>query len=86
MPIYDFRCSTCGAVFEKLSPVTHAGTGVACQACELGWAERLPSLPCLPRRSAHAGPPAAGAKPAAAHPPGCGCSLHRPRAARAKSA
>jgi putative FmdB family regulatory protein len=52
MPIYDYRCSACGAEFERL---VRADTQVACPECQGRKLERLMSLTARP---AGAGKPA----------------------------
>jgi putative FmdB family regulatory protein len=46
MPLYDYRCQVCGAVFERLqkSPST---PDVRCPRCDSTDIDRLPSL-CAP--------------------------------------
>lgn len=42
MPLYEFRCKSCGLKFEEL--LFHGGTqGVLCPRCS-GEAERMPSV------------------------------------------
>ncbi|HEU4647990.1 MAG TPA: zinc ribbon domain-containing protein [Gemmatimonadales bacterium] len=63
MPIYDFRCRSCGTEFEKL---VRGDTAVACPKCEATKVERLMSLPARPASSggspdfSRLGPPAGG--------------------------
>ena len=46
MPIYEFRCSECGARFERL---VAAGTdSAACRACGAAGAGRILSAPAAP--------------------------------------
>ena len=46
MPIYEFRCESCGARFEDLVPV---GTGaIACPECSSERTERVLSAPGAP--------------------------------------
>lgn len=88
MPLYEFRCSSCHAVFERLCSFAQAEGGLECGVCATGWAERIDSLPALPQRGGPATPPPANApKAASAHPAGCGCAMHRaaPKPAVAKS-
>lgn len=33
MPVYEYRCTTCGSKFEKLMSMSAAGDGVACPEC-----------------------------------------------------
>jgi putative FmdB family regulatory protein len=63
MPIYDYRCRSCGAEFEKL---VRGDTAVACPKCEATKVERLMSLPARPASGgatadfSRLGPPAGG--------------------------
>ena len=41
MPIYEFRCRTCGKVFEKLRPLSGDDREVQCPECESKEIERL---------------------------------------------
>jgi putative FmdB family regulatory protein len=41
MPMYEYRCTTCGTVFEQLRRLSEADKDVACPACESSSAERL---------------------------------------------
>jgi len=43
MPIYEFRCSKCGLVQERLLPMGSAGKDLKCETCEQGPLERVPS-------------------------------------------
>lgn len=33
MPIYEYRCSSCGADFEAIRPVSRADDPIDCKAC-----------------------------------------------------
>ncbi len=33
MPIYEYRCSACGADFESIRPVSRADDPISCQIC-----------------------------------------------------
>jgi putative FmdB family regulatory protein len=63
MPIYDYRCASCGAEFEKL---IRGDSTVACPKCEATDVARLMSLPARPVSGGKAadfsslGPPAGG--------------------------
>ncbi len=63
MPIYDYRCTSCGAEFEKL---VRGQTAVTCPKCEGKTLERLMSLPARPTSGGKSadfsslGPPAGG--------------------------
>ncbi len=41
MPLYEYRCSGCGKVFEQLRRMQDADQGVICPACESELVERL---------------------------------------------
>ncbi len=43
MPIYEFRCGDCGAVFEAIRPMGDAGRELTCPECGSGAPEKLPS-------------------------------------------
>lgn len=43
MPIYEYRCRTCGDTFEELRPAAEADAPVAC-GCGHADTTRLPSL------------------------------------------
>ena len=49
MPFYDFRCTACGAAFEKL---VRADDRPPCPTCGAAATERLVSAPAAPGRSA----------------------------------
>jgi putative FmdB family regulatory protein len=64
MPIYNYRCSACGTVFERL---VRSDTTVACPGCHGQRLERLMSLTARPAGAGGApadysrlGPPAGG--------------------------
>jgi putative FmdB family regulatory protein len=73
MPIYDYRCTGCGAYFEQL---VRGKQEVTCPRCSGGELERLISLPARPSTGgrqpdySRLGPPSTG---------GCcggGCQSH----------
>ena len=43
MPIYEYRCSACGAVEERIRPVGDPGKDLRCEVCGAGKLERIPS-------------------------------------------
>jgi len=43
MPIYEFKCSECGHVFEELVPLNAAGDALKCSKCGHVGARRLVS-------------------------------------------
>jgi putative FmdB family regulatory protein len=45
MPLYDFRCPACQAVFESRVPLSELGQAVQCPLCGASTTERLVSLP-----------------------------------------
>jgi putative FmdB family regulatory protein len=47
MPLYDFRCAACGAVFEQRLSLAALGQPVPCPSCGTPTAERLVSRPAL---------------------------------------
>lgn len=77
MPIYEYQCSKCGAVFEKL--VVSASAPMKCDKCN-GKAERQLSVFAAPPSS-----PASSCKRADSCPSagghtcggGCGCGGHQ---------
>ena len=65
MPIYNYRCTACGAEFEQL---VRSDTRVTCPDCKGRKLDRLMSLPAAP---AGAGKPADFSR--LGPPPGGGC-------------
>ena len=47
MPMYDFKCGSCGFVASRLVRVMDAAKGVSCQKCHKH-AERILSMPTAP--------------------------------------
>lgn len=48
MPLYEFRCDTCGARFERLFRSSAQGTdGVVCPVCQSPHVVRLISMPAV---------------------------------------
>lgn len=43
MPIYEYRCNTCGCKFERLRPMSSADSPTTCPDCGGSDAERLVS-------------------------------------------
>jgi len=41
MPIYEFKCNTCGQVFEELVPMSVTGDALACSHCGAVGARKL---------------------------------------------
>lgn len=77
MPRYDFRCRTCGAVFEERRPMVDADAPATCPAGHVGAARLLPVFATTGRTDgpgAGAGfPGACGAPFAGGCGAGCGC-------------
>jgi putative FmdB family regulatory protein len=67
MPLYDFRCTACGRVFEKL---VRGSDVVACPDCGATTADRLLAAPARPSRGEGNGLPDLGKF---GPPPGGGC-------------
>ena len=45
MPLYEYRCKSCGTVFEKLMPMEHIDEPTTCSYCgEYNWHEKKISL------------------------------------------
>ncbi|MHB8621201.1 MAG: FmdB family zinc ribbon protein [Chloroflexota bacterium] len=43
MPLYEYRCTQCGQVFDKLVSMSTSSSQVTCPACGQNQAERLVS-------------------------------------------
>src|SRR5579883_3199483 len=54
MPLYEFRCTACGATFEQRLALAALGQPVRCPHCGALMSERLVSLPAAPLRCAGA--------------------------------
>lgn len=67
MPLYEYRCSSCGATFEKLRRMQDADEGVACPKCESPGAERL-----LSSFASHTGSSGGAMAPCGAPASSCG--------------
>ena len=76
MPIYEYRCSVCDKVFERL---VRGETRIACPACESAKVSRIISLPARPAGAAgpsdfsSLGPPKSGNGGHGCGGGGCGC-------------
>ncbi len=74
MPIYEYRCSACDTVFERL---VRRDTQVACPSCESARVAKVISLPARPAGAAgpadysSLGPPKGGGGGCGGG--GCGC-------------
>jgi putative FmdB family regulatory protein len=44
MPIYEFRCKSCGERFEKLCPLGETGENISCPACAAPKPDKLISF------------------------------------------
>jgi putative FmdB family regulatory protein len=56
MPLYEYRCNDCSAVFELLRPMADREVAAVCPSCE-----SRASMPLISRVAVHAG---SGAAPA----------------------
>ena len=76
MPIYEYRCASCGAEFERL---VRSDTAVTCPECQGRKLERLVSLTARPATGgkpadfSRLGPPASGGCCGGGS---CGCHSH----------
>jgi len=75
MPIYEYRCRTCGATFEERRPMDDADHPGACPSGHLGAARLLPVFATIGSASQSGGFPGACGDPV---PGGCGagCACH----------
>jgi putative FmdB family regulatory protein len=75
MPHYDFRCRTCGAVFEERRPMVDADAPATCPEGHVGAARLLPVFAMTGRADAHepGAVSACGAPMAGGCGGGCGC-------------
>jgi putative FmdB family regulatory protein len=53
MPMYEYRCQSCGRAFERLCRMSDVDTDLTCPACASTLVERL--LPRLQPEVAHCG-------------------------------
>jgi putative FmdB family regulatory protein len=67
VPLYEYRCLSCSAVFELLRPVADRQLSAVCPTCE-GRA----TMPLISRVALHAAAPVGGPAPAP-RPAGGGC-------------
>lgn len=65
MPIYEYRCSDCGAEFQRLQSMSASSEGVSCPQCGGGKVERKLSTFASTSSDASASVPGCAA-------PGCG--------------
>lgn len=75
MPLYDYRCRTCGTVFEERRPVADADATSTCPQGHEGARRLLPVFATVGTASSSAPPPGACGAPVAG---GCGaaCACH----------
>jgi putative FmdB family regulatory protein len=72
MPLYDYRCRTCEAVYEERRPMADADTPATCPSGHVGAARLLPVF-ATTGRGAEPGPGTGGAPPAGGCGGGCMC-------------
>lgn len=74
MPRYDYRCRTCGTVYEERRPMGQADAPATCPAGHTGAARLLPVF----ATTGHAAEPAAAGMCGAPVAGGCGgaCACH----------
>ncbi len=60
MPVYEYRCPDCGAVFSKMRPMSQADAPVECERCGKRNARRMLSRIAPVRREDGAGASAGG--------------------------
>lgn len=60
MPIYEYRCPDCGAVFTKMRPISQADAPAECEQCGKPNARRMLSRIAAVRRGDGAGTSTAG--------------------------
>ncbi|MGC9971241.1 MAG: zinc ribbon domain-containing protein [Bryobacteraceae bacterium] len=70
MPLYEYRCPSCGATYEQLRRMQDADAGVACPKCQSAGVERL-----LSTFASHTGSTAPATAPCGA--PGSACGSGR---------
>jgi putative FmdB family regulatory protein len=74
MPLYEYRCNDCSAVFELLRPMADREVAAVCPSCE-----SRASMPLISRVAVHAGSgsdesPAAGGGGGGCCGGSCGCA------------
>ncbi|MBI4539787.1 MAG: zinc ribbon domain-containing protein [Gemmatimonadetes bacterium] len=60
MPIYEYRCSSCGTEFERRLRLSEMGEVQACPACGVGADRKLSLTAPLPVHAAAASCPSTG--------------------------
>ena len=74
MPRYDYRCRTCGTVYEERRPMAEADAPATCPAGHTGAARLLPVFATVSSSlGPEAGPGACGAPVAGGCGAGCAC-------------
>jgi len=70
MPIYEFKCNSCGQISEFIVPSFNTAENLQCPDCGSHYLERLLSTPSLVReRSHHSGSTCCGRKERCEKPP-----------------
>ncbi|MBR4750220.1 MAG: zinc ribbon domain-containing protein [Thermoguttaceae bacterium] len=75
MPIYEFKCEKCGAVFEELT--RNASEKPNCPECSSDQVVKRMSAPSTPGGKSADTPCGSDCGGARAHTCGCGCGCHR---------
>lgn len=47
MPIYEYRCTSCGLTFEKLVPMNISAITILCPQCKSDQVQRMISAPAV---------------------------------------
>ena len=68
MPLYEYRCNDCRAVYEVLRPMAERELAAVCPSCE-----SRASMPLISRVAVHAGSDAAASSEFAPSAGGGGC-------------
>jgi putative FmdB family regulatory protein len=76
MPLYEYRCNDCSAVYELLRPMADREVAAVCPSCE-----SRASMPLISRVAVHAGTgtseaPSAGGGGGGCCGGGCGCGAN----------
>lgn len=73
MPRYDYRCRTCGTVYEERRPMADADAPATCPEGHVGAARLLPVFATVSSVGPEMGPGACGAPVAGGCGTGCAC-------------
>ena len=73
MPVYDFRCTTCRAVFDERRPMAEADAPVACPQGHVGATRLLPVFATTGLAAAPGGGGACGVPASGGCGAGCAC-------------